>query len=38
MLEKLGLNLVYKDSKNARTYHELEFPSRMYSLIFDRKF
>lgn len=38
MLEKLGLSLVYKASKNARTYHETEFPIRIYSLIFDRKF
>ena len=37
-LEKLGLNLVYKASKNARTYHETEFPIRMFSLVFDRKF
>lgn len=28
MLEKLELNLVYKASKNARTNHEMEFPSK----------
>jgi len=37
-LEKLGLNSVYKRSEDARTYHETEFPMRMHSLFFDRKF
>lgn len=38
ILEKLGLNLVYKASKNVRTCHETEFPIRMYSLLFNGKF
>lgn len=37
MLEKLGVNVVYKAIRNARTYHKTEFPNRMYSLVFDRK-